>query len=154
MAKFKFQATINPDGLFSAKVKGAITDNDLLKPVKLSIDTTDTYELCADGDGIDAFITAIDPATADGLHFCTLSGGRSGDRQRCEASGSMTVGDLVEAGAVAAAGTAETNALPLVSTHAVSALGDILNINWRVISANTSDGSVTSGDTTVIIERL
>lgn len=151
MAKFKMKPTVDVSAYFTAKVKGDITDADVGKPVKLSVDTTDTYELCADGDGIDAFIVGIEPATADGLHLATLNGNKAGARQRVEASGAMTVGDLVEAGAVAAAGTAETNKLALVSTH-VAAAGDI--VRWRVISADTSDGSILDGDTTVVIERL
>jgi hypothetical protein len=157
MAKFKFLPTVDVSGYFSAKLKGALTDADVGKPFKLSVDTTDTYELCADGDGIDAFLVSLEAATADGLKFGTLN---KGDRVRCEASGSMTIGDYVEAGAVAAAGTAETNGLPLVSTHAmdsttaITLLADMLKVNWRVISGTTANGTVTSGDLTVIIERL
>ena len=157
MAKFKRLPTVNVDGYFSTKFKGALTDKDIGKPVKLSVDTTDTYELCSDGDGIDAFIVSIEPATADGLKFGTAN---NEGLIRCQASGAMTVGDLVEAGAVAAAGTAETNGLPLISTHSMDSttagtlLADMLKVNWRVISANTANGTVTSGDTTVVIERL
>lgn len=151
MAKFKFKPTVNVDGHFSSKLKGSLTDKDVGKPVKLSIDTTDTYELCSDGDGIDAFIVGLDPATSDGLIFGTLN---NMGRVRVEASGAMTVGDYVESGVVAAAGTAETNALPLVSTHAVALIGDIDPVMWRVISANTANGTVTTGDTTVVIERV
>lgn len=160
MAKFKMKPTVDVSAYFTAKLKGNVTDADVGKPVKLSIDTTDTYELCADGDGIDAFIAGIEPATADGLHLATLNGNKVGARQRVEASGAMTVGDLVEAGAVAAAGTAETNKLALVSTHvmdstsAATLLADTFNVNWRVISGNTTNGVITTGDTTVIIERL
>jgi len=172
MAKFKFKPTVNVDGYFSAKLKGAITDNDVGKPVKLSTDTTDTFELCSDGDAIDAFIVTIDPATADGLVFATLN---NGGLIRCEASGAMNVGELVEAGAVAAAGTAETNGLPLISTKAAVAadlatdasgteisvavnaiLAEALlqDTAWVVVSANTSDGVITTGDTTVVIKRV
>lgn len=172
MAKFKFKPTINVAGYFSAKLKGAITDNDVGKPVKLSSDTTDTFELCSDGDAIDAFIVAVDPATADGLVFATLN---NGGLIRCEASGAMNVGELIEAGAVAAAGTAETNGLPLISTKAaiaadlaIDASGTLIaaSVNallaemllptsaWQVVSANTADGVVTTGDTTVVIKRV
>lgn len=157
MAKFKFKPTVSVDTLFSAKIADAVTDNDVGKPVKLDTTTTDTYTLCADGDLIDAFIVGLESATADGLMFGTLQGG---ERKRVEASGAMNVGDLVEAGAVAAAGTAETNGLPLVSTHtpdttSVTTLSASLGkIHWRVISADTTDGVVTTGDTTVVIERV
>ena len=130
------------------------------------------FELCSDGDAIDAFIVTIDPATADGLVFATLN---NGGLIRCEASGAMNVGELVEAGAVAAAGTAETNGLPLISTKAAvaadiaddasgaeiaTAVNTILaeallqNSAWQVVSANTSDGVVTTGDLTVVIKRV
>lgn len=175
MAKFKFLPTTNVDGHFSAKLKGALTDADVGKPFKLSVDTTDTYELCADGDFIDAFLVGLEAETADGLKFGTLMGARLGDRKRVEASGALTVGGLVEAGAVAAAGTAETNGLPLVSAKAAvaadladSASGALIatSVNallaeaqlaapkWRVISGNTENGTITTGDTTVIIERI
>jgi hypothetical protein len=151
MAKFKILPTTNVDGYFTAKLADtAVTDNDVGKPVKLDVSTTDTYTLCADGDQIDAFIITIDPATADGLPLVTLN---KGGYVRCESDGTMTIGDLVEAGAVAAAGTAEANKLPMVSTHAVVAVGDVFSSNWRVVSANTADGSVADADTTVIIAK-
>lgn len=148
MAKFKFKDTINVHDIFSAKLKGALTDNDVGKAVKLSTDTTDTYELCADGNGIDAFIVGLEAATADGLVFGSLM---AGGRKRCEADGAANVGDFVECGAVAVAGTAEANKLPMVSTH-IAAATDV--IRWRIISANTTDGVVADADTTVVIERV
>ena len=157
MAKFKFLPTVDVSGYFTSKIKGDVTDADVGKPVKLSVDTTDTYELCADGDGVEAFIVQIDAATADGLHLCTLN---EGGMVRVEASGAMTIGDLIEAGAVAAAGTAETNGLPLVSTHAMDStsaatlLADTLKVNWRVVSGATANGTITAGDKTIIIKRL
>lgn len=148
MAKFKFKPTINVDGYFTAKVKGAITDSDLGKAVKLSVDTSDTYELCVDGNPIGAFIEAVDVATADGLVLCTLN--RSG-YVRCQADGALTVGAFVEAAAQAAAGTAETGGLPKVSARAVPVVGERI---WRVVSGNTTNGTITTGDTTVIIECI
>ena len=147
MAKFKFKVTTDVSGFFTAKVKGAVTDADVGKPVKLSTDTSDTYELCADGDLPEAWIVGVDPASADGLKLCTLNG--SG-RVRVQASGAMAVGDVVAAGVNAAAGTANANKLGIVKTYAV--LGTEL-ILWRVISANTTDGTVADGDPTVIIEK-
>ena len=147
MAKFKFKALTNPSGYFTAKVKGAVADADVGKPVKLSVDTTDTYELCADGDLPEAWIIGVDPATADGLKLCTLNGA---GRVRVEASGAMTVGDAVAAGVNAAAGTANANKLGIVKTYTVTGTEKML---WRVISGNTTDGSITDGDKTVIIEK-
>lgn len=157
MAKFKFLPTVDVSTYFTAKIKGDVTDNDVGKPVKLSVDTTDTYELCADGNLIDAFIVGLEPATADGLHLVTLQGG---GRKRVEASGALVVGGLVEAGAVAAAGTAETNGLPLVSTHtldvtsATTLSASVGKVHWRVISGATANGTITTGDETVVIERV
>lgn len=172
MAKFKFKPTVSVDSYFTAKIADAIDDDDVGKAVKLDASTTDVYTLCSDGDHIDAFIVGMESATADGKVLATLQGG---ERKRVEASGAMNVGDLVESGAVAAAGTAETNGLPLVSTKAaVSAdlandasgteiatavnalLADALvdKVQWRVISADTTDGSITDGDQTVVIERV
>ena len=157
MAKFKFKAVVTADDIISAKIDDAVTDADVGKSVKLDIGKDSSYTLCADGDGIDGFITGIDPATADGAVFGSI---QVGGRKRCEAEGTMTIGDLVEAGTVAAAGTAEANLLPTISTHvmddttAASLLVDMLQIQWRVISADTADGDIADEDTTVIIERL
>jgi len=155
--KFKFKVLVNADDFISAKITDAVTDADVGKSVILDIAKDSTYKLCADGDGIDGFISAIDPATADGLKFATI---QIGGRKRCEAEGTMTIGDLVEAGTVAAAGTAEANLLPTISTHtidtttAITLAADLEQVTWRVISANTTDGDIVDEDTTVIIERL
>jgi len=157
MAKFQFKVTTDPSGYFTAKVKGALTDADVGKAVKLSTDTTDTYELCAAGDQIDAFIVGLEPATADGLFLCTLTEGK---RVRCQMSGAANVGDLVAAGTQAAPGTAEANGLPIVAKHTIDTTdtttlaATMFPRNWRIISANTTDGTVADGDTSVIIERV
>lgn len=172
MAKFKFKPTVNVSGYFSAKLKGAITDADVGKPVRLATDVPDTYQLCADGEAIDAFIVTIDPATADGLVFATLN---NKGYVRCEADGALTIGGLVEAAANGAAGTANTNSLPLISAKAaieadlaVDANGTLIaaSVNallaemllpvpiWRVVSGTTADGDVADEDTAVIIERV
>ena len=158
MAKFKFKAVVTADDIISAKIDDAsVTDADVGKAVRLDIGKDSSYTLCADGDSIDGFITGIDPATADGKLFASI---QVGGRKRCESEGTMTIGDLVEAGTVAAAGTAEANLLPTISTHAMddttatSLLADMFQIQWRVISADTADGDIADEDTTVIIERL
>lgn len=172
MAKFKFNPTTNVDGYFTAKIKGNVTDNDVGKPVRLSTDVPDTYQLCADGEAIDAFVVGIEAATADGLHLCTLN---NRGFVRCEADGALTIGGLVEAAANGAAGTANTNGLPLVSAKAAvaadladDASGALIaaSVNavlaeallpvpiWRVVSGTTTDGDVADEDTRVIIERV
>lgn len=171
--KFKFKATTDVSGYFSAKLIGSVVDNDIGKPFKLDTSKSDTYTLCSDGDRIDAFLVGLEAATADGLMFGTLT--KSG-RIRCEADGALNVGGLVEAGAPAALGTAEDNALPKVSAKADvaadladDASGALIaaSVNavlaeallegggqWRVISGDCTDGSIDDGDTTVIIERV
>jgi|AntDeeMinimDraft_5_1070356.scaffolds.fasta_scaffold32981_1 hypothetical protein len=172
MAKFRLLPTVDVSGYFTAKVKGAIKDVDIRKPVRLAVDMPDTYQLAADGEAIDAFIVAIDPATSDGKALCTLNG--SG-RIRCKADGALTIGALVEAAANAAAGTANTGGLPIVSAKAVvgadltagatgaqiaAAVNAILAEAqlsvpaWRVVSGTTADGAVADADVNVIIERI
>lgn len=148
MAKFRLLPTVNVDGYFTAKVKGDIADVDVGKPVRLSTDVPDTYQLAADGETIDAFIVGIDPATADGLHLCTLN---ERGRVRCEADGALTIGGFVEAAANAAAGTANTNGLPIVANRATAVAGVA---TWRVVSGITSDGDVADEDTYVVVERV
>jgi len=172
MAKFRLLPTVDVSGYFTAKVKGAIKDVDVRKPVRLSVDVPDTYQLAADGEAIDAFIVAIDPATSDGKALCTLNG--SG-RVRCKADGGLTIGALVEAAANAVAGTANAGGLPIVSAKAVvganianDASGTLIAaaVNailaeaqlsvpiWRVVSSSAATGSVLDADVNVIIERI
>jgi hypothetical protein len=172
MAKFKFMPTVNVDGYFTAKLVGNVTDVDVGKPVRLTTTSPDTYQICADGEAIDAFIVGIEPATADGLHLATLN---NRGYVRCEADGAMTIGGLVEAAANAAAGTANAGGLPYVSAKAVvgadlttTASGTQISVavnlllaelalatpQWRVVSSAAADGTVLDEDTTVIIERV
>jgi len=158
MSKFKFKVTTNVDTYITAKMSStSITDNDVGKPVKLYTSKPDMYALCSDGDMIEGFIVGIDPATADGYPLATI---QTGGRKRVEMEGSSTIGAEVEAGTVAAAGTAEANGLPMVSTHsyATSSVADYaasdFTHKWRIITANTSNGTVADNDTTAIIERI
>lgn len=148
MAKQRLLPTVNVDGYFTAKVKGAIKDVDVGKPVRLATDVPDTYQLAADGETIDSFIVGIEAAISDGLYLCTLN---DRGRVRCEADGALTIGGFVEAAANAAAGTANTNDLPLVSARAVAVAGVA---TWRVVSGITEDGDVADEDTYVVVERV
>ncbi len=47
MAKFKFKVLTNVDGYITAKLVGAVTDNDVGKPFRLTTSSPDTYQLCA-----------------------------------------------------------------------------------------------------------
>lgn len=148
MAKFKISPTTNVTGYLTAKVKGAIVDADMGKPVKLSVDVPDTYELCADGDVIDAFLVSVATATADGLALCTIN---NQNYVGVQASGASTIGAFVAAAAPAAIGTAEANGVGVVSTHTPLVTD---SAKWRIVSANTSDGTVADGDSDVVIERV
>ncbi|MCK5615533.1 hypothetical protein KAR91_77430, partial [Candidatus Pacearchaeota archaeon] len=112
---------------------------------------------CADGDAIDGFMNSLEPATLDGKQYGTV---QTGGRMRVQASAASTLGAYVEAGAVAAPGTAEANGLGLVSTHdmdstsAATLLADMFQKQWRIISATRVDGTVDDADTSVIIEKL
>lgn len=157
MAKFKFMELVDPSDLVTAKLADSVVDADVGKPVKLNPNLPDTYMMCTDGDAIDGFIHSVEPWTADGKTIGTV---QIGGRKRVQASAATTLGALVEAGAVAAVGTAETNGLPLVSTHTAvvdnvaNAHADLLLPKWKVISSAAADGTVADGDTTVIIEKM
>jgi len=157
MAKFKFMVLVDPSDLVTAKLADDVVDADIGKPVLLDPDLPDTYLMAADGDAIDGFIYSIEPWTADGKVIGTV---QVGGRKRCESSGASTLGALVEAGAVAAVGTAETNGLPLVSTHTAvvdtleNVSADLLLPKWKIISSSAADGTVAADDTSVIIEKV
>lgn len=122
------------------KVDGAITDNDIGKPVTLS--ATDLMALSGDGDLIDGWIVALGIGTADGKVVCTIL--RKG-RIKAILSGSSTFGGHVESAANEAAGTANAGDYALVSTNTPAATD---NTKWRIIS-----GAVTSG-ATVLLESV
>lgn len=122
------------------KITGAITDNDVGKPVKIA--STDLLELCADGDQIHGFIATVEPGgTADGkvVVIINVSG-----RQYAILSGSSTFGGMVEAAANTAAGTAKAGNYGLVSTHTVVTATVKM---WKIISGAVTDGA------TVLLEK-
>lgn len=150
-----FNELANLNDFVSAKLgtntvanSGHLTDADVGKPVKLS--ATDTYALCADGDGIDGFLVSVEPFTQDGWAFGTV---QIGGRKWCTADGIITFGYMVEAAAPAAARTAETAGYGKVSVSgeyavAVDTVAELLPYMqrkaWRVISG-------TGGDTTLVL---
>lgn len=140
MAKFTMSEIIDSDSWVSAKFTTGITDADIGKPVKLSV--ADTYTLCADGDVVEGFITGINAATQDGLPFGTV---QTSGYKRVELDGVVSIGAAIEAGTMAAAGTAEANGLGIVSTHTVLATDQFI---WRLVSGTGLDE-----DTTAIIEK-
>jgi hypothetical protein len=122
------------------KVDGAITDNDVNKPVKIK--STDLLELCDDGDQIYGFIESVEVGTEDGKVVCgILIEGRT----YVTLSGDSAIGTLVEAGANEAAGTALTGNWGVVSTHTLVAA---TKKQWQIISGTGLDTA------DVLIEKI
>ena len=157
MASFKIVPVVDPTQVQSCLLGsdtvangGNLVDADIGKPVKLV--ATDRYDLCADGDEIEGFVDSISASSVGGYSFGTI---RKGPFIRVELSGDAAVGSLVEAAAPAAAGTAETNGLPVVSAHVevittVTTLRDsTFKHNYRVVSGTGLDG-----DLTAVVERV
>lgn len=126
-----------------------IDDNDLNKPVKLV--SSDTVALCSDGDQIYGFINSVEQRTQDGK---TIVGIQDSGRVWVQLSGASSFGALVEAGANAAAGTANSGTKKaIVSTHSydttdvASLAGSLVDKAWKIISGTFSDGD------TVLIEK-
>lgn len=113
-------------------ITGAITDNDIGKPVKIS--GTDNVALCADGDAIYGFINSVEVGTTGGK---VVVGVVVSGRVRVILSGAVALGALVEAAANTAAGTAKAGSWGLVSTHAAAAGQK----NWILISGTGADGA-------------
>jgi len=117
-----------------------IDDNDLNKPVKLV--SSDTVALCSDGDQIYGFINSVEQRTQDGK---TIVGIQDSGRVWVQLSGASSFGALVEAGANAAAGTANSGTKKaIVSTHTKVTATEKM---WKIISGTFSDGD------TVLIEK-
>lgn len=138
MAKFKMQELIGA-APFTARLGSAsgsanyMTDLDLGKMVKLVGDSQ--YNLCAVGDQIEGFITAVEGYTADdfsigsvdatGRKRVTLNG-----LQATPGTGTIAVGDYVVAGEVVAKGTKLT--APMKVCKATTQTG--MYFAWRVVS--------------------
>lgn len=134
-------------GTGTVAASGHLNDNDIGKPLKLT--AAGTYALCADGDNIDGFLVAVDPETVDGYAFGTV---QIGGRVYAQLVGASTFGYVVEAGAPAAARTAEPSGYGQVSSHAGLALIStdtvdeirplILSKKWRIISGAVTDDAI------------
>lgn len=134
-------------GTGTVAASGHLNDNDIGKPLKLT--AAGTYALCADGDNIDGFLVAVDPETVDGYAFGTV---QIGGRVYAQLAGASTFGYVVEAGAPAAARTAEPSGYGQVSSHAGLALIStdtvdeirplILSKKWRIISGAVTDDAI------------
>ena len=140
MARFTAQVNVGENVYVTWKIPVACTDADVGKPVKVS--ATDLLALCTDGDQIYGFIASVEGATADGYKVASI---QISGRTKVVLSGNSAIGTLVEAHDQAAAGTANTGNLGIVSTHTMV---DGTKKMWEVIS-----GAGTNG-TTALVEKL
>lgn len=138
MAKFKMQELLSNESVTARLGVGSgsanyVTDAEIGKPVKLVGDSQ--YDLCAVGNQIEAFITAVESATlddfsigsvdAEGRKRVTLDG-----LQATPGTGVIAVGDYVVCGTPVAKGTALT--APPKVCKATTQTG--MYFAWRVVS--------------------
>lgn len=129
---------------------GHLTDADIGKPLKLL--AAGRYGLCADGDGIDGWLVAVNPDTVDGYAFGTV---QTGGRIYAQLDGASTFGYMIEAAAPAAARTAESSGYGQVSSSgvyagvggtAVDTTAELLPYmhrkRWRIISGAVTDDAI------------
>ena len=113
------------------KIVGAVTDNDIGKPVKLSAGDGQVT-LCSTTDTIYGFIDTVEQGTDGGLVVVTLA--ESGT-VRVTSGAAIALGAVVHAGVNTEAGTAVAS-YGIVLTH-VAAAGEK---NWRALTAASGAG--------------
>ena len=138
MAKFQMKELIGTEPITARLGAGSgsanyVTDVEIGKSVKLIGDSL--YNLCAAGDQIEGFITAVETYTADdfsigsvqfqGRKRVTLDG-----LQATPGTGTCAVGDYVVAGTAVAKGTALT--VPPKVCKATTQTG--MYFAWRIVS--------------------
>ena len=138
MAKFQMKELIGTEPITARLGAGSgsanyVTDVEIGKSVKLAGDSQ--YNLCAAGDQIEGFITAVETYTADdfsigsvqfeGRKRVTLDG-----LQATPGTGTCAVGDYVVAGTAVAKGTALT--VPQKVCKATTQTG--MYFAWRIVS--------------------
>lgn len=142
MARFTAQVNVGENLNVTYKITGAVDDNDLNKPVKIT--ATDEVVLCSDGDEIYGFINSVERHTADGK---VIVGVQIAGRRKVTLDGAAAVGSMVEAAANTAVGTALGQNWGIVSAHvlddttATTLMNSIFNKNWVVISGAGTDGT-------------
>ncbi len=148
MGSFTITPVVDPSQVMSCLLgtdtvanSGGLVDADIGKPVKLV--AKDRYALCEDGDPIEGFLDSVETYTLGGYAFGAI---RKGPFIRVELDGAVTIGNYVAAAAPAAAGVAEANGLPKVSTHTVAATDAA---RYRLVS-----GTGLSGDKTAVVEHV
>ncbi len=138
MAKFKMQEEVGIESFTARLGVGSgsanyVTDLEIGKPVKLVGDSQ--YNLCAVGDQIEGFVTAVETYTADDFSIGSVDAcGRKrvmlDGLQATPGTGVIAVGDYVVTGTVVAKGTALVGA-PKVC-KATTQTG--MYFAWRVVS--------------------
>jgi hypothetical protein len=138
MAKFKMQEEVGIESFTARLGVGSgsanyVTDLEIGKPVKLVGDSQ--YNLCAVGDQIEGFVTAVETYTADDFSIGSVDAcGRKrvmlDGLQATPGTGVIAVGDYVVTGTVVAKGTALV-AVPKVC-KATTQTG--MYFAWRVVS--------------------
>lgn len=152
MAKFKMQPLVGTEA-FTARLGTAsgsanyVNDLEIGKPVKQIGDSL--YNLCAAGDQIEGFITAVESYTADDFSVGSVSpNGRVkvtlDGLQATPGTGVITVGEYVVMGTAVAKGTGLGAAYPKVC-KATTQTG--MYFAWRVVSL---DGTTAVGQTATI----
>ena len=155
MAKFQMKELIGTEPITARLGAGSgsanyVTDLEIGKAVKMVGDSQ--YNLCAAGDLIEGFVTAVETYTADDFSIGSVQNeGRKrvilDGLQATPGTGTCAVGDLVVAGTVTAKGTALTVQCPKVCKATSQAVS--LH-NWRIVSL---EGTGAVGQYAVI-ERL
>lgn len=136
MAKFKMQELVGVEPITARLGAGSgsanyVTDLEIGKAVKLIGDSQ--YNLCAAGDLIEGFITAVETYTADDFSIGSVQiDGRKrvllDGLQATPGTGTCVIGDLVVAGTITAKGTAGVPKVCKATSQAVSLH------NWRIVS--------------------
>ena len=139
MAKFKMQELIGTEPVTARLGAGSgsanyVTDVEIGKAVKMIADSQ--FNLCAAGDAIEGFVTAVETYTADDFSIGSVqSDGRKrvilDGLQATPGTGTCAVGDLVVAGTVTAKGTALASYCPKVCK--ATSQSAVL-FNWRIVS--------------------
>ena len=136
MAKFKMQELVGVEPITARLGAGSgsanyVTDVEIGKAVKMVGDSQ--YNLCAAGDLIEGFISAVETYTADDFSIGAVQiDGRKrvmlDGLQTTPGTGTCAIGDLVVAGTIIAKGTAGVPKVCKATSQAVSLH------NWRIVS--------------------
>jgi len=105
---------------------GQFSDKDIGKPVKLT--AAGQCDLCASGEEIYGFVTAVEPATEDGHSIGSVTADVNKQAYAVDEAGGLAIGDLVVAGTPVALGTATPNGGNVIAATSTPAIH-----KWMVI---------------------